>query len=87
MEKVLIAKLLKCLFNNLIFMGRVRNAFVKRNAEKIIKKYPDGWSKNFEENKASLKTKADFASKKIRNRVAGFLTFVKKKGKSLNKVE
>jgi len=68
-------------------MGRVRNTFIKRNARKILETYPDAASKNFEENKASLKTKADFASKKIRNRVAGFFTFIKKKGLSLKKVE
>jgi small subunit ribosomal protein S17e len=68
-------------------MGRVRNTFIKRNARKILEKYPDAASKTFEENKESLKTKADFASKKIRNRVAGFFTFIKKKGISLKKVE
>lgn len=68
-------------------MGRVRNTFIKRNARKILEKYPDAAAKTFEENKTSLKSKADFASKKIRNRVAGFFTFIKKKGISLKKVE
>jgi small subunit ribosomal protein S17e len=68
-------------------MGRVRNTFIKRNARAILEKYPEGTSKSFEENKSFLKGKVDFASKKIRNRVAGFFTFIKKKGLSLKKVE
>ncbi|MDD5500032.1 MAG: 30S ribosomal protein S17e [Candidatus Nanoarchaeia archaeon] len=68
-------------------MGRVRNTFIKRNAGKIIEKHPDSFSKSFEENKKSLQGKAEFMSKKIRNRVAGYLAFIKKKGKSLKKVE
>ena len=68
-------------------MGRVRNKFIKSNARKILEKYPDAAAKTFEENKISLKSKADFGSKKIRNRVAGFFTFIKKKGISLKKVE
>ena len=38
-------KLLKCVLDNLVFMGRVKNSFVKRNAEKIIEKHPEGWTK------------------------------------------
>lgn len=68
-------------------MGRVRNTFIKRNARAILEKHPEAFSKSFEDNKKSLKTKVDFASKKIRNRVAGYLAFVRKKGLSLKKVE
>jgi len=68
-------------------MGRVRNTFIKRNTKKILDKYPEGFSKDFDDNKKNFKGKVEFFSKKIRNRVAGYLAFIKKKGKSLKRVE
>ena len=68
-------------------MGRVRNAFVKRNTREIMNQFADKFTTEFEKNKKILTDVAKINSKKIRNRIAGYITFLKKKGISLKVVE
>ncbi len=68
-------------------MGRVRNTFIKRNTREIMDKFSDDFTKSFEENKKKLDAVVKTNSKKIRNRLAGYVTFIKKKGISLKRVE
>lgn len=68
-------------------MGRVRNTFIKRNTREIIEKYGEHFTKNFEENKKIIDKFVKTNSKKIRNRLLGYITFIKKKGISLKRVE
>jgi small subunit ribosomal protein S17e len=55
------------------YVGKVRPAYIKRTAMALLEKYPDKFTSDFEHNKrvASelLKT-----TKRVRNRVAGYIT-------------
>ncbi|MEM1509039.1 MAG: 30S ribosomal protein S17e [Thermofilaceae archaeon] len=54
-------------------MGKVRPAYIKNTGRILVEKYPDKFTIDFEHNKKAvseiLKT-----SKKVRNRVAGYIT-------------
>ena len=66
-------------------MGRIKSALVKRTAEKLLEQY--NFTDNFEENKKLIKD--IMPSKRIRNKVAGYITKIVKrhyaKHKSLEK--
>ena len=53
---------------------------IKIQGKRIIEKYADKFTNDFEHNKQVLKELAIFSSKKIRNKIAGYITFLKKKG-------
>lgn len=55
-------------------MGNVRPERVKRIARELIRRYPDKFTKNFEENKKILSELAIFSSVRLRNSVAGYIT-------------
>lgn len=57
-------------------MGRVRPRHIKRMAEEFVDNNEDRFSQDFEENKQALEELADFDSKKLRNRVAGYIVRV-----------
>jgi small subunit ribosomal protein S17e len=58
-------------------MGRIKTTFVKNIAKDLIEKYPESFSKTFEENKKALVPFISFTSRKMRNLVAGYITSVK----------
>ena len=60
-------------------MGRIKTALVKRTAEKLIKETNHDFSSNFEENKKILAENQEMPSKKIRNKIAGYIARLKKK--------
>ncbi len=60
-------------------MGKIRTELIKRSAEKVIEAYPDNFSTDFEANKNRLVELADVPSKKLRNRIAGYIARMKKK--------
>lgn len=55
-------------------MGNIRPTFIKRSAIEILKRYPDLFTDDFENNKQSLNKVADIGSKSLRNKVAGYIT-------------
>jgi len=59
-------------------LGKVRPEGIKRIAKELIKKYPDRFSKNFEENKKNLEGLLIYDGKKMRNRVAGYIIRLKR---------
>lgn len=59
-------------------MGRVRQTYIKRLAKDLVEADPDRFSEDFQENKEELKETEEFESKKLRNRVAGYIVRVKK---------
>lgn len=59
-------------------MGRVRPTYIKRLAKDLVEAQPDRFSEDFEENKQQLKDTGEFESKKLRNRVAGYIVRVVK---------
>ena len=60
-------------------MSRIRTKFVKTTTKKIWKEHSDKFTKDFEGNKKVLESVADVPSKKLRNMLTGYLTFLKKK--------
>jgi len=56
-------------------MGRIKSKLVKRTAHNLLKE-ENKFSKNFEENKTLIK--GLHPSKKIRNKIAGYVARIKK---------
>jgi len=57
-------------------MGRVRQTYVKRLANDLVEADEDRFSDEFDENKKALKETEKFESKRLRNRVAGYIVRV-----------
>lgn len=55
-------------------MGKIRPSHIKRIAKNILEKYGDLINDDFEKNKMVLDEILTFQSKKLRNRIAGYLT-------------
>ena len=60
-------------------MGRVRTKTVKRAARELIEKYYHKLTLDFHMNKKILDSVADVATKRLRNKVAGFTTHLMKR--------
>lgn len=59
-------------------MGRVRQTYIKRLAKDFVEADEERFSDDFDENKEELKEMEEFKSKKLRNRVAGYIVRVVK---------
>ncbi|MCJ7450627.1 MAG: 30S ribosomal protein S17e [Candidatus Nanohaloarchaeota archaeon QJJ-9] len=57
-------------------MGRVRPRHIKRVAKTLVEDDEERFEKDFEHNKDVLKDLGEFESRKIRNRVAGYIVRV-----------
>jgi small subunit ribosomal protein S17e len=56
-------------------MGRIKQTYLKRVAEKLLKEYPGEFkSTDFEVNKRKVSQHTDITSKSIRNKIAGYMT-------------
>ncbi len=55
-------------------MGRIKTQFVKRTSVELLKKHPDKFSENFDDNKKNVSLYTDVSSKKVRNIIAGYIT-------------
>ena len=58
-------------------MGRVRPTYIKRLAKDLVDAKPEKFTEDFDDNKEELKDTTEFSSKKLRNRVAGYIVRVK----------
>ena len=58
-------------------MGRVRQTYIKRLAKDLIDADPERFTEDFDENKEQLRDTQEFESKRIRNRVAGYISTLK----------
>ena len=65
-----------------IIMGRVRTMLIKKIAMRIFEENKEKFSDDFEKNKEILKEILKVKSKKIRNKVAGYITKIVKLLKS-----
>ena len=54
-------------------MGRIRTKDIKVAAKELIKRYPEKFTKNFEENKKALNELKIIDEKKMRNKIAGYI--------------
>ena len=57
-------------------MGRVRQTYVKRLAKDLVDADEEKFSEDFDENKEALQETGEFESKRLRNRVAGYIVRV-----------
>merc|ERR1711965_306189 len=60
-------------------MGRVRNKTVKRASKKVIERYYQSLTMDFNTNKRKLDEVAMIPSKRLRNKIAGFTTHMMKR--------
>ncbi len=68
-------------------MGKVRPAYIKRTARKLLEMYPDKFTDDFETNKRLVQELTDITSKTVRNRVAGYITRLVKVEKRRRQME
>lgn len=62
-------------------MGRVVTRDIKNIVEKILEQHKDKFTDNFEQNKQILSQLYNVQSKKLRNKIAGYITFIISKQK------
>lgn len=55
-------------------MGSVRTEQIKRIARELIRRFPDKFSDNFDNNKRAVDTLIQGATTKVRNQIAGHIT-------------
>merc|ERR1711943_26627 len=60
-------------------MGRVRNKTVKRASKKVIERYYQSLTMDFNTNKRICDEVAEIPSKRLRNKIAGFTTHMMKR--------
>jgi small subunit ribosomal protein S17e len=58
-------------------LGKVRIAAVKKVARDLVGRYPEKFNTDFEANKKALITLVDARTKRMRNRVIGYITRLK----------
>ena len=58
-------------------MGKVRTETIKRAARELIEKFPDKFTNEYEANKAQVNEVLRAPSKRLRNRIAGYVTRLK----------
>jgi small subunit ribosomal protein S17e len=54
-------------------LGSIRPRYIKNAAKNLLALYPDTFTDDFETNKRSVEQLIDNDSKKVRNRIAGYL--------------
>ncbi len=54
--------------------GKVRTELEKRIARELVERFPDIFTTDFETNKKLVESLTNISSKKLRNRVAGYIT-------------
>lgn len=58
-------------------MGKVRIAAVKKTARELVALYPDKFGIDYEANKKALEPLVDARTKRLRNRIVGYITRLK----------
>ena len=58
-------------------MGKVRTETVKRAARELVERFPERFGNDFESNKAAVNEVLNAPSKRLRNRIAGYVTRLK----------
>ena len=52
----------------------IKPAYVKRISRELIERYPERFSDDFDENKEAVTLVTNVESKRVRNRIAGYVT-------------
>jgi len=61
----------------LLSLGKVRIETVKRTSRELLRRYPDRFSGEFESDKQAVNELVITQSKRLRNRIAGYITRLK----------
>ena len=59
-------------------MGKVRTDTIKRTSRELIRRFPDRFIGDFESDKQAVNELVTAQSKRLRNRIAGYVTRLKK---------
>ena len=59
-------------------LGKVRTRIIKKTAKELLAAYPNMFTTNFEENKKVVNQLLEVYGKKLRNRIAGYISNLKK---------
>ncbi len=59
-------------------MGKVRTLMIKRTARKLLSMYPELFNEDFQHNKLVVRKLVDIPSKRVKNRIAGYITHLVK---------
>jgi len=59
-------------------LGKVRTETVKRIAKDLLERHPDKFTVDYEANKQVIDQIVDSRSKRLRNRISGYVTGLKK---------
>jgi len=59
-------------------LGKVRTETIKRIAKNLLERHPDKFTVDYEANKRVIDQIVDSRSKRLRNRISGYLTGLKK---------
>lgn len=62
-------------------MGKIRSTLIKRTSKQLVALSPENFSESFEFNKKSLGN--TMPSKKMRNKIAGYIVRLKKNSKNI----
>jgi small subunit ribosomal protein S17e len=55
-------------------MGKVKTEHIKKLGQKLMTRFPDKFSSNFDDNKHVVDELTEGATTKVRNQVAGYIT-------------
>jgi len=64
-------------------VGKVRPRFIKATARRLLELYPDKFTADFEHNRRMVQELTNITSKRLRNRIAGYITRLVKRRKKL----
>jgi small subunit ribosomal protein S17e len=64
--------------------GKVRIELEKRIARELVERFPEKFTTDFENNKKFVGTFTNISSKKLRNRVAGYITQLQNQKRGTN---
>jgi small subunit ribosomal protein S17e len=68
-------------------VGSIRPRFIKNASKNLLALYPDTFTDDFETNKRLVEQLTDVSSKKVRNRIAGYLVGLIKIGVAREQAE
>ena len=59
-------------------LGKVRTEMIKRIAKDLLERHPDKFTADYEANRQIIDQVVDSRSKRVRNRISGYVTRLKK---------
>ncbi len=63
--------------SELLYLGKVRTDTIKRIARELVRRFPERFTGEFEADKQGVNQLVNSQSKRLRNRIAGYVTRLK----------